>query len=1006
MSRRVRRSRIWLSGVALIALVGIGVWEARRPIASGLVARELARRGVAARYTITQIGLRTQRIERLSLGDPARPDLTVDWAEVSLKPVWGGFALTAVRASGVRLRGRLIGNRVSWGAVDKLLPAPSGEPFALPGFVAKLSDTRVDLATHYGTVLALIDGQGQLNNGFRGRALLAVARFGQADCAASGMRGSLDLAIDRGRLHLHGPSRSDGFACGPASIDASSATIDATLNVAFGLEKAAASVAARGVRVAGLAVPRLAGQIEAHRRGPRLAGEFDFLGRDARYAAAQLVGARLAGSFAQENAIDINGRMTVARAIPDRSTVAAIASSLRTAKSTPIGPLAERLADALSTAGGGVALAADANWHRSDGAATWRIGKIELAGRGGLAARIVPGTGPSRPTAFTLSGGGFPTASGAFVRRDANQWRGLISVEPYSAGAARLRLAPVRIIVTTQGVARIESDAVLDGPLGDGRIEGLSFPVVAQLMTDGRSIVQPGCAPVAWRNLAASGVRVDATRLTLCPIDGRALLTVAKGGVSGGARTGPLRLTGAGGTSPFSADARVLSIDATGSLRLDKVAVRLGLATRQTRLDVARLDGRLSGGGRFAGLSGQIGGVPLVIDQSSGRWRFAGGTLSLGGALRVADAEPNPRFAPLTTNDARLTLAGGKIAATATLVEPASRTPVMRVAIAHDLWSGSGDARLAVDGLTFGKQLQPEALTRLTLGVVANVQGRIDGGGTIRWTRERVTSDGRFTTDNLDLAAAFGPVSGIAGSVVIDDLLALRTPPGQRVTIRQINAGVTVERGEVAFHLLPGQRVVVEDGRWPFAGGTLGLEPAMLDFGQPTTRRLAFRVTGLDAAQFIEQLKLQDIAATGTFDGVLPILFDATGARVEGGRIVARPGGGRLAYVGDVSNAQTNMFAKLAFDALKSMRYNNLTIELDGALDGEVVSRVNFQGINQSPVAPTGLARSFTGLPFKFNILVRAPFRGLVNSARGLQDPSVLLGAPVQPPASAPRAKP
>ncbi len=1003
MNRTVRRSRIWLSGVALIALAAIGVWEARRPIASGLVARELARRGVAARYTITQIGFRTQRIEQLSLGDPAHPDLTADWAEVSLKPVWGGVALTEVRASGVRLRGRLIGDRVSWGAVDKLLPPSSGKPFALPQFFARLSDARVDLATRYGAVVALVDGQGRLDNGFRGRALVAAARLGQADCAASGVGASLDLAIDRERLHLKGPVRGDAFTCGAAGVDDSLATVDAQLNAAFGLEKAAASVAARGVRAAGLAMPTLAGQLEARRRGARLVGSFALSGPNARYAATRLLGARLAGRFAQERAIHVDGELTVARAVPDTASFTGLVRSLRAAKTSPVGPLAERLAGALNTASAGVALSAAGSWHRADSLATWRLGKVELAGRDGLVARVTPGDAPSRPTTLALSGGGFPTASGVIAQSGSGHWRGLISVEPYSAGAARLRLAPVRFVASTGGVGRIESEALFDGSLGDGRVEGLSFPVVAQRMADGRLVVQPGCAPVAWRYLGASGVRIGPTQVKLCPIDGRALLSVVGGRVSGGARSGPLRLQGSSGSAPLSAEARSLSVDVKGSLRLDAVAVRLGAATR---LDIARLDGSLSGGGQFAGLAGQIGGVPLIIDRGTGRWRFARGTLALDGALRVADADAEPRFTALTTDDARLTLADGKIAASATLVEPASRTTVTRVAIAHDLSSGIGDARLAVDALTFGKQFQPEALTRLTLGVVANVQGRIDGGGTIRWSKDGVTSDGRFTTANLDLAAAFGPISGIAGTIMFDDLLALRTPPGQRVTIRAINAGVTVERGAVGFHLLPGQRVVVENGRWPFAGGTLSLEPATLDFGQPTTRRLAFRVSGLDAAQFIEQLKLQDIAATGTFDGVLPILFDATGARVAGGRIVSGPGGGRLAYVGDVSNAQTNMFAKLAFDALKSMRYSNLTIELDGALDGEVVSRVNFAGVNQSPVAPTGLARSFTGLPFKFNILIRAPFRGLVNSARGLQDPSLLLGAPVQPPASAPRAKP
>ena len=218
--------------------------------------------------------------------------------------------------------------------------------------------------------------------------------------------------------------------------------------------------------------------------------------------------------------------------------------------------------------------------------------------------------------------------------------------------------------------------------------------------------------------------------------------------------------------------------------------------------------------------------------------------------------------------------------------------------------------------------------------------------------------------------------------------------------IGQVNPGVAVYGGEVRYQLLGDQRIQVEGGGWPLSGGTLTLEPTLLDFGRPVARRFVFRVAGLDAGQFIEQFRLDNIAATGTFDGVLPMVFDDKGGRIVGGQLIARPGGGRLSYVGDVSNAQLGTFGKLAFDALKSIRYQALEIDLDGALDGEVVSRVNFTGINDKPtgIAPArGFARSFTNLPFKFNIVVRAPFRGLLNSAADFADPSALLKAG-QPP--------
>ena len=48
---------------------------------------------------------------------------------------------------------------------------------------------------------------------------------------------------------------------------------------------------------------------------------------------------------------------------------------------------------------------------------------------------------------------------------------------------------------------------------------------------------------------------------------------------------------------------------------------------------------------------------------------------------------------------------------------------------------------------------------------------------------------------------------------------------------------------------------------------------------------------------------------------------------------------------GALTEAQLGAYGKLAFDALKSLRYNKLTINLDGALDGEFVAGIELDGI-------------------------------------------------------------
>jgi translocation and assembly module TamB len=451
---------------------------------------------------------------------------------------------------------------------------------------------------------------------------------------------------------------------------------------------------------------------------------------------------------------------------------------------------------------------------------------------------------------------------------------------------------------------------------------------------------------------------------------------------------------------PLSVAAGHVELSSAG-IATRALAVRLGEGDGLTRLDVDSLDGRFDGhmlSGPFVGASAQIGHVPLVMGDMAGDWRFAGGALTLDGGLTLTDAAPTARFMPLMAKDATLRLGEGHIDASATLREPKTQSAISGVVVHHDLAQGSGFATLDVPGIVFApKHLQPEALTPLTLGVIANVTGTVAGEGRIDWNGKGVTSTGRFHTEGIDLAAAFGPVKTIAGTIEFSDLLGMVTPQRQQVTIAEVNPGVAVSDGVVHYQLLGEQRVKVQDARWPFAGGELIFDPTLLSFEQAAQRHLTFRVKGLDAAAFVQQLAFPNISATGTFDGVLPMIFDQTGGRIEDGMLVARKGGGGLAYVGELSTAQIGTMGKLAFDALRKIRYQSLAIGLNGRLDGEIISSVKFDGLRQDTGDRTLASRMIRNLPFRFNIQIRAPFRGLMGSARAFADPSILLdqGAPV-----------
>jgi hypothetical protein len=300
-----------------------------------------------------------------------------------------------------------------------------------------------------------------------------------------------------------------------------------------------------------------------------------------------------------------------------------------------------------------------------------------------------------------------------------------------------------------------------------------------------------------------------------------------------------------------------------------------------------------------------------------------------------------------------------------------------------------GHATLDVPGLTFGANLQPDELTRLTEGVIALVNGTISGQGRINWdAKGNVTSTGDFSTANLDLAAPFGPVEGMSGTVHFSDLLGLETPPGQVIQVRSINPGILVENGVIRYQLLPNQLVKIERGEWPFMGGRLVLQETILNFGRPSAKRLTFEVVGLDAHTFVQSLGFKELDATGTFDGVLPMIFDEAGGRIVGGRLDSRPGGGSLAYNGVVNKADLGMMGNIAFNALRDLRFQSMILRLDGDLAGEFTTRATIEGVGLGQTGTQKIIRSLLSkIPLKLNLTITGPFRALIATAKSFNDP-------------------
>jgi hypothetical protein len=1011
-----------LLGLVLIGLlvflvvVALVLWTQRRPLAADILSRELAKRGVQATFKVDRIGLRTQQVSNLVIGDPKKPDLTARLAQIQMRIKWNGqVEFYRVVARGVRLNGRVVGNRVSWGELDRLLPPPTGKPFSLPDISVDLADTTITLATPMGPLGVAVEGAGNLTGGFRGRLAAASPSLDAGRCTLTGMRATLRVGVDARRPQVRGPLSAAAFSCPASNIAISQPRFDIASRFSEGFNRftGRGRMSANGLAAGVNRLERFNAELSFGGDPTRVLGKVRLAAAGARMAQLTSERTLLDGSYLlnaakghitlvagyRANGVDVDPRLT-----------AGLTNALGGAGGTPLEPIADALRASLeqatramsargqlrlvNVAGGGAVRVETADVQSASGA------RIQIGGAGDGVSFYWPSGRLRLDGEVRTAGGGLPTAQLALsMPRGGGPMSGTFRMLPYAAGKSRLALAPVRFAALANGATRIDTLALLDGPLSGGEVRGLRVPISGTLGPGSALAFGRGCVPLSFASLRLGALQLGRTSLPVCATGPAVFFRQSDGDIALRAATGNLALNGRLGASPFALRASRAAMTGSRGFALTGVSARMGNPEAPILLNAGTLGGTFSGSGisgRFAGADATIGRVPIKLTEADGRWLFFRSRLRVNGAATASDiGAPEARFYPLRTNDFSFSLAASDIRAGGSLRHPGTGALVTNVDITHDLSAARGGATLDVPGLTFRQGgLQPEMITRLTEGVIALVNGTVTGQGRIAWNGSgEVTSTGEFSTNGMDLAAAFGPVTGLAGTIRFSNLLGLETEPGQTARVATVNPGILVENGIITYQLLPGQRVRVQSGRWPFMGGELILRETVLELGRPSPKRLTFEVRGLDANMFVSSFGFKEITAQGTFDGVLPMIFDDAGGRIVGGRLDSRAPGGRLAYNGVVNRANFGAGGNLVFNALRDLRFRSMIIRLDGDLAGEFGTRLTIDGVGLAGSNGTQrLITRFVGrIPLKFNVSITGPFRALIATAKSMRDPRALI---------------
>ncbi|MEE9433041.1 MAG: YdbH domain-containing protein [Sphingorhabdus sp.] len=1013
---RPRRVKAWyiFAGVALLLiLLLLFAWWQRVSIAESFVQDQLEQAGVEATYTIEEIGLRTQRVSNLVIGDPASPDLTLREAEVDISLDFSGAAIQWVRAKGVRLRGRVFPDgRISFGEIDKFLDPESKEPFSLPDFALDLEDASLALATPWGAVGIGLEGYGQLRGQFEGEAALRSRNLAYKGCELRDLSFDGEVKLSAQKPHLAGPLEARAINCPGQDIAVSRLLLDGDLQLNESFDRWVGNIGfkAKDILLAGQQFTSPVGNIDFN--GGIERSNFKIALNEAGYRSDPLSIRQIVITGAGRLGVDdagfsmaMRGDAEIAGARADPLLVAMLDGVTESTRDTPVGPLLAKLGPAARGALASFDAGASFDFAIPARAATKvDIRGLDIATRSGARIRQTgalrlearrAGWAIATPVQLAMSGGGLPEGRLSLRRTSGSGWAGSLALSPYVSGNARLALSKFDFSGRPGGSWHFGGNAQLSGPLAGGRIQGLRLPLDGS-WNGQRLSLYDGCRNIAFDRARMSGVSLGKHSFQLCP-DGGPILVTGKAGTRLRTRIPNFAIEGHLGSTPIDLKSTVVRFRLDEGFNASNVEVALGQKDSQTAFSAALLDGRFDRrglSGRLSGGEGQIANVPLVMSDAVGDWTYRDGAIRLVGALGFVDIEENRRFLPMLVPEIIVDYEGGTITAIGEVAEPTTGTRVAGIDIRHVLDSGEGRALLAIDDLTFSDAFQPELLTELTLGVVANVHGAIYGDATIAWdnSHDGIASTGRFGTNSLDLAAAFGPVRGLQSELVFTDLLSLETASEQIARIALINPGIAALGGQVRYQLLPDQRVQIEGGSWPFAGGELILEPTVWDFGVEKPRNLVIRVKGIEVAKFIGQFDFNNLTASGVFDGVLPMTFDANGGRIIGGELVAREGGGNISYVGELTYEDLSPYANFAFDALRSIDYRGLTIGMNGDLGGEIITVIKFDGVKQGTGTKKNfITRQLANLPIKFNIVIEAQFFELIGSVRSFYDPEFLV---------------
>lgn len=301
-----------------------------------------------------------------------------------------------------------------------------------------------------------------------------------------------------------------------------------------------------------------------------------------------------------------------------------------------------------------------------------------------------------------------------------------------------------------------------------------------------------------------------------------------------------------------------------------------------------------------------------------------------------------------------------------------------------------GDIQQSVMTISLPPWRPPEPIKLRQLSDKApdlTVNGTVSAGVTMHFERGIPIFAGSVGVSEGEAVSPKGDfkVSGLSLGCQMLDLVAFRTAPSQRISIKHIELGrFRLNDAELRFQADSLKDYLLESSQLGWCGGTIQSRAVRIYAGQRTLRTIIY-CDNINLAEALKQLGVVESEGDGVMAGQIPLRISSEGFTFEQGYLHSDPGRGGVIRIGgqggEMLSAMTQSVdeARLLQEALKNFRYQwaklfvstdsenlKLNLQFDGKPDGPLPF-VQDQETGRLSYHAEGKA-SFQGLQLNLNL--------------------------------------